>query len=270
MWGITVVSHSHNNLEGGDVFPFQEVLHLPWQILSFKWRQPQSCCHRSCTPGICQRQKWVHWELNGNSLSWQEQMQPHLLLVFTGERHHTNAVLLLVHHRGSDSQLLSNKPGALQAGNSSQAGVSFGKLSAARIPLLFQTDLLQVLSFQAKRSEGGFISWLVLVAAATSSLRNTPKVVTSATYSPSVAVNEAQSYQWRVLSFSHQEIQCEMRFTYPFLFYCWWKTGFTACSYTSKWHVLVTGITVSKKESDAHVLFRWKQNPTKPLCRESG
>lgn len=64
-------------------------------------------------------------------------MLPHLYPVSTGERHHTNAVLLLVHHRGSDSQLLRTKPGALQAGKSSQAQVSFGKLPAARIPLLF-------------------------------------------------------------------------------------------------------------------------------------
>lgn len=73
------------------------------------------------------------------------------------------------------------------------------------------------------------------------------------------AVNEVQSYLWRVLSFSHQETRCEMRYTYPFLFYCWRKTGFIACSRTPKWHVLVTGTTVGKKESDAHILFRWEQ-----------
>lgn len=65
-----------------------------------------------------------------------------------------------------------------------------------------------MLSFQAKGSEGGCILWLALAAAATPSLRSTTEVVSSATeallesYSPSVAVNEAQSYLWGVLSFS--------------------------------------------------------------------
>lgn len=132
------MSHSHNNLEGwGASFHSRKFSTFLGRYLSFKLIQSQRCCPVSCTPGLCQRQKWVHRELNGSPFSWQELMQPHLLLVPTGERHHTNAVLLLVHHRGSDSQLLGTKPGALWFGNTSQAWVSLGKLPAARIPLLF-------------------------------------------------------------------------------------------------------------------------------------
>lgn len=113
-------------------------------------------------------------------------MLPHLYLVSTGERHHTNAVLLLVHHRGSDSQLLRTKPGALQAGKSLRHRSPLASCLQLEYPCFFRQSLLQVLSFQAKESEGGCILCLALVSAATPNLSSTTKVVTSPTYSPSM------------------------------------------------------------------------------------
>lgn len=74
-----------------------------------------------------------------------------------------------------------------------------------------------------QRKQVGCSLRLALVAAATSSLGSTTNRCPVPPIPLQWAVNEAESCLWRVLSFSHHETQCRVRYTYPFLFYCWKK-----------------------------------------------
>lgn len=74
---VLVLCHSVTIIwREGASFHSRNVSTFLGRYLSFKSRQPHSCCHGSCTH--FRDRNGIHPELNGSSLWWQELMQPHL------------------------------------------------------------------------------------------------------------------------------------------------------------------------------------------------